>query len=287
MSAEVKITTICENRASRSGLLGEHGLSMLLEVRGRKILFDTGAGATLAANASALELDLTALDAVVLSHGHYDHTGGLKWVLASQVSSALPVYAHPDALNEKYILVPDMTPRYIGVPWKRAEMEALGAEFRLSREAVDLGDGITITGEIPRTSSTEGLISPFGVKEGEGITEDRLYDDQALVVESSVGIIVMLGCSHSGLIDTLQHVLSITGERRIYSFLGGTHLLHTPDDHLERTVDALRQFQLELIAPCHCSGPGAIAAMEQAFGDRCLDHRAGSIFEFPQPGRAF
>ena len=167
MTAEIKITTICENSALHPGLLGEHGLSMLLEVGGRKILFDTGAGATLAGNAAALGLDLTALDAVVLSHGHYDHTGGLKWVLESQVSSKLPVHAHPDALDEKYILLPEMTPRYIGVPWKRTEMEALGAEFHLSREPVDLGDGITITGEIPRTSSAEGLVSPFVVKEGE------------------------------------------------------------------------------------------------------------------------
>ena len=101
------------------------------------------------------------------------------------------------------------------------------------------------------------------------------------MIESSVGIIVMLGCSHSGLIDTLQHILSVTGERRIYSFLGGTHLLHTPDDHLERIIDEMQQFQLEMVAPCHCSGPRAIAAMQQAFGEKCLDHRAGSIFEFP------
>ena len=281
ISTEVLVTTICENRAPRSGLLGEHGLAMLLEARGRRILFDTGAGATLAGNAADLGLDLTKLDAVVLSHGHHDHTGGLKWVLELQSSATLPVYAHPDVLTEKYVSRESMAPEYIGAPWKRAEMEALGAGFHLERGPVDLGGGIMTTGEIPRTPRAEKSKSPFLLKEKERFTEDRLLDDQALVVESSAGLVVLLGCAHAGLIDTLQHVLSLTGEQRIYAVLGGTHLLNTPDDRLSRTVAALRQFNLELIAPCHCSGYRATMAMHQAFGKRCLDHQAGSVFELP------
>jgi len=281
ISAEVRITTICENRVPRSGLLGEHGLSMLLETRGRRILFDTGAGATLAGNAAALNLDLTRLDAVVLSHGHHDHTGGLKWVLESQGSAALPVYAHPDALTEKYVSREDKVPEYIGAPWKRAEMEALGAEFCLDRGPVDLGDGIMTTGEIPRAPHAKRSPTLFLLKEGGKFVEDRLLDDQALVVESGAGLVVLLGCAHAGVIETLRHVLSLTGERRIYAVLGGTHLLNTPEDRLRRTVAGLRQFGLELIAPCHCSGIRATVAMHRAFGKRCLDHQAGSIFELP------
>lgn len=277
----MRITTICENRAPRSGLLGEHGLAMLLELRGRRILFDTGAGATLAGNAAALNLDLTRLDAVVLSHGHHDHTGGLKWVLEKRGSASLPVYAHPDALAEKYVSREDKAPEYIGAPWKRAEMEALGAEFRLERGPVDLGDGLIITGEIPRAPHGRRTPWPFLHREGGAFAEDRLLDDQALVVESGAGLIVLLGCAHAGVVETLRHVLALTGERRIYALLGGTHLLHTPEEQLKETVKELKHFGLEIVAPCHCSGIQAVMAMHRAFGKSCLDHQAGSIFELP------
>lgn len=281
MSSEVKISTICENRTPRPGLLGEHGLSMLLEAGGRKILFDTGAGVTLAGNAAALGLDLTRLDAVVLSHGHYDHTGGLKWVLGIQVPASLAVYGHPHIFGQKYALRKGGVPEYVGVPWKRADMEALGARFCLDRGPVDLGGGIMSTGEIPRTFQAEKSKSPFLLREGESFAEDRILDDQALIVESSAGLIVLLGCAHAGLIETLQHVLSLTGEKRIHAVLGGTHLLNAPEAHLRDTAAALRRFGLRAIAPCHCSGIRATVALHRAFGKRCLPHQAGSIFELP------
>ncbi len=254
---------------------------MLLETRGKRILFDTGAGSTLAGNAADLGLDLTKLDAVVLSHGHYDHTSGLKWIIGVQVPATLDVYGHPDLLSEKYASRKGGSPRYIGVPWKCAEMEALGARFYLERGPVNLGEGIMTTGEIPRLPCAEKIESPFLVKKEGRFTEDRLFDDQALVVESSAGVVVLLGCAHAGLIKTLQHVLSLTGEKRIYAVLGGTHLVNASKESLQSTVAALRHFELELIAPCHCSGFRAIAALHHAFGERCLDHQAGSIFELP------
>ncbi len=280
MSSEVKITTICENRTPRSGLLGEHGLSMLLEAWGERILFDTGAGATLACNAARLGLDLTRLDAVVLSHGHYDHTGGLKWVLGTQVPASLAVYGHPDIFAEKYAVRKNSPPKYVGVPWKRADVEALGARFCLDRGPADLGGGIISTGEIPRVLQGSGQ-TPFLVRTEECFAEDRLLDDQALVVESSAGLIVLLGCAHAGLIETLEHVLSLTGEKRIYAVLGGTHLLNTPEDRLSGIITALQRLDPDIIAPCHCSGIRAVAALHRAFGKRCLPHQVGSIFELP------
>lgn len=281
MPCEVKITTICENRTPRSGLLGEHGLSMLLETRGKKILFDTGAGTTLACNAARLGLDLTRLDAVALSHGHYDHTGGLKWVLGTQVPATLAVYGHPDMLSEKYASRNGGAPEYIGVPWKRADMEALGARFCLDRGPADLGGGITSTGEIPRAPRAAEPEPYFLVREGGHFAEDRLLDDQALVVECSAGLIVLLGCAHAGLIETLQHVLSLAGRKRIYALLGGTHLLGAPEDRLNEIVAALRLLGPELVAPCHCSGMRATVALHRAFGEKCLPHQAGSVFELP------
>lgn len=281
MNNNIKITTLCENRSPRVGLLGEHGLSVLLEAGERRILLDTGAGATLQGNAAALGVDLGSIDAVFLSHGHYDHTDGLETVLTMRKGAALPIYAHPDIFGQKYVSLGEAEPRYIGMSRRRAELEALGAEFHLSRKPLDLGPGIRSTGEIPRSPGIKAPGPLFLLKEGEHFSEDPLYDDQALIVKSSAGFIVLLGCAHAGLIETLDHILTITGCSGIYAVLGGTHLLHTPDKMLSAVLSDLDRFNLEMIAPCHCTGIRATCALHRAFGRRCLEQQVGTIFQLP------
>jgi len=147
MFSRVKITTLCENSVPfpGHGILGEHGLSMLLEVRGKRILFDTGAGLTLVQNARALNIDLTRVDAVVLSHGHYDHSGGLKDLL--QLTGSIPVYAHPNIFGDKYHLRKGKEPRQIGLPWSREDLEDFGAHFHLGRAPQEISEGVMLTGE--------------------------------------------------------------------------------------------------------------------------------------------
>ena len=149
MTTKVRITTVCENKSPGGGLLGEHGLSMFLEVGDKRILFDTGSGLTLLHNAAVLGIDLSRLDAVLLSHGHYDHTGGLQPLC--QKVAVDNVYAHPDIFVPKYrsLNVPFKgNAKYIGPPWLREDLESLGVQFNLQREAVDLGGGVMLTGEV-------------------------------------------------------------------------------------------------------------------------------------------
>ncbi len=275
------ITTICENRSPRAGLLGEHGLAVLLEAGGRRILFDTGAGATLQGNAGALGLDLGSIDAVFLSHGHYDHTGGLEQVLTMRGAAAVPVYGHPAIFGEKYISSGGQESRYIGMPRRRAELEALGAVFHLSRDPLTLGPGIRSTGEIPRNGGKEAPGPLFLLKEGGRLVEDPLHDDQALFVESSAGVIVLLGCAHAGLVETLDHILTLIGADRLHAVLGGTHLLHTPEERLTAVLTDLKRFDMGMIAPCHCTGLGASCALRRAYGKRYLEQQVGTIFQFP------
>ncbi len=286
MNLRLKIHTICENTVPYPGrgLLGEHGLSMLVEVRGRKILFDCGGGLTISNNAATLGVNFDELDAVVLSHGHHDHTGGLKNVLQQRTTKkVLPLYAHPDALKKKYRFNKSRGPRENGIPWTRKELERMGARMFLETGPVELGAGLILTGEIPRLLDYEKPVqgSPARMIQTEqGLIPDMLNDDQALAVETAAGVVVVLGCAHAGLINTLQYILKLTGTKNIYALVGGTHLVEASPERIKITVEALNELGLKIVAPCHCTGALANCLLFRAMEDRFLFHHAGSSFEF-------
>jgi len=273
---KVKITTICENRTPGFGLLPEYGLSMLLEMGDKKILFDTGSGSSLIANAQLLGKDLRTLNAVVFSHGHVDHTGGLDKLL--EKNNSLPVYAHPDIFN-KYLGTPE-APSYVGPPWTREFLQEQGVKFCPVQGPLKLEEGLIITGQIPRVVEFEKQEPQFLQKTERGFEPDEIYDDQALVVESPEGTIVLLGCTHAGLINTLSYVAELTGKDNIHAFIGGTHLMNASESRIARTLEALGEFGLNIIAPCHCTGFQATVALHQAFNKEFMSNLVGSVFEF-------
>jgi 7,8-dihydropterin-6-yl-methyl-4-(beta-D-ribofuranosyl)aminobenzene 5'-phosphate synthase len=235
---------------------------MVLERGNKRLIFDTGSGtsSSLITNAKLLGMDLNSLEAVVLSHGHYDHTGGLKNLFGK--NSPLTVYAHPDIFNN-YLYV-----------------QGLGARFHFSREPIELDEGLIITGQIPRLVEYETQEQIFLRKTNGDFVQDQIYDDQALVAESPKGTIVLLGCAHAGLINTLRYVTHLTGKRNIYAVIGGTHLMNVSEDRLVRTLKALEEFDIKKIAPCHCTGHRATVAIQQKFGEKFILNNVGSVFEF-------
>ncbi|HHU76812.1 MAG TPA: MBL fold metallo-hydrolase [Firmicutes bacterium] len=283
MPTEIKITTLCENNTPypANGVLGEHGLAMLLEVDSQRILFDTGGGATLLHNSRILGVDLKTIDALVLSHGHYDHTGGLETLL-KEYAGPLNIYAHPDIFIAKYHLLEGNEQKYIGIPRTRKELENLGARFHLSREPRALAEGLLLMGEIPRGEKEEDQpIKTLCRQNPDGtLVPDPFYDDQAILVESPLGVIVLLGCTHSGLINTLRYATKLTGKEQIYALIGGTHLVAASEGRLDYTLRELEKFDLQVVAPCHCTGFYAAAAFYQAFKDRFVYNSAGQTFSF-------
>ena len=277
----LKLTTLTENTAGRSDVLAEHGLSILVEANGARVLLDTGQTITAMHNARALGVDLGRLDAVVLSHGHGDHTGGLKEVLreVARRGQTVPVVAHPAAWTARYAVREGEAPRFSGLPHRQEELEALGGRFRFAGGSVEVAPGIFTTGEVPRTTPFERLDAALKVRDGSGWRQDDIPDDQALVVQTKNGLVVVLGCAHSGIVNTLLHARRLAGDDRIYAVVGGTHLGFASKEQLDETVRALKGFGIRRLGVSHCTGLKAAARLSQEFGDAFFFNNAGSVVE--------
>ena len=275
--AVVSITILVENTVRQPELLAEHGFAALVNVNGRKILFDTGAGHTLISSAGVLGIDLTNVSAVVLSHGHYDHTGGLRDFL--KLHGPVDVYAHSDVFSERYTIKKDAAPEYIGIGWTREQLQNEGAMLNLLTTPAELEEGVFLTGAIPRLTPYEKISSKFQVKSNSGWEQDKILDDQALVIRSSKGIVVISGCAHAGLINTLKHVQLLTGEKKIHAFFGGTHLNGVTNERIKRTVEALDEFDLDIVGAGHCTGFEASVALYNELGSKFACIPVGSVFE--------
>jgi 7,8-dihydropterin-6-yl-methyl-4-(beta-D-ribofuranosyl)aminobenzene 5'-phosphate synthase len=274
----LKITVLCENTAGIPGVVGEWGLSLLLENSGKKILFDTGGRVSLLNNASALKVDLKSVDALVLSHGHYDHTGGMQAFL--QHRGRLPVYAHPGIFARHY-KTPE-NPVYIGIPFKQDALENLGADFIFTRETREIIPGLFFSGEISRKTTFE--ITPgslFCLEKDKKIIPDPFYDDISLYFVTPAGLFIILGCAHAGLVNIVEQARKVTGVNRIYGIIGGTHLGPAPAHQQEAAIDYLRGLDLQFLAPNHCTGLPLISRLAGIFGQRFHFCPCGAVFTLP------
>ncbi len=270
----VRVVVLADNCASARAARGEHGLSYSIEIGGRRALFDTGQGLVLAENAQALGLDLGAVETIALSHGHYDHTGGLPVVLAA-ARAPVTVHLHPDALQPKY-----NGTRAIGIP--PAARDALaGPNIRLvqSRGPGEVAPGLFLTGEIPRPHPEEALAEIFHL-DPDGQSVDPLLDDQSLYFDTDQGVVVLLGCAHAGVVHVLEHVQTLTDHRPIRAVLGGMHLGAATPARLEWVIGHLPRLAPPLLVPMHCTGPRAAAALWTAFPAACRPGGAGAVFDF-------
>ena len=274
-----KVTTLCENNIGHGSrnLIGEHGLSFYVETDDRCILFDTGQNLAIANNADVLGIDLGRIDTVVLSHGHYDHSSGLKSLLDSNTDFTL--CAHPDAFGPK-LRGAGAKHKYIGIPVDRNALEQKGIKIQLDKEPMPIAPGITTTGEIALENDFEAVEPGFHLKNGEDYPSDTLADDRALILDTAKGLVVLLGCSHRGVVNTLNHVRRITGRNTIHAILGGLHLGKASDEKLGKIADHLQCFGLEKIGLGHCTGPKAFVALANAFKEKVFLNTVGNVMEF-------
>ncbi|HSW56994.1 MAG TPA: MBL fold metallo-hydrolase [Dehalococcoidales bacterium] len=274
----MRLITLSENTAGQPDVLAEWGLSILIEQKERRILMDSGAGLSVIKNAELLGVDLTAIDTIILSHGHYDHTGGLQQLLTA-IGHEVTIVAHPDVFAPKYSRVKGKPERYIGLPFDRQKLEDLGARFILSREPVTITEKIITSGEIPMATDFEKIASSFIQKAGDVFIPDPLLDDLSVIISTPLGLVVVLGCAHRGMINILRHAREVTGQAKIHMVVGGSHLKDSKDEQVWLAISALNEMGVQKLAVCHCTGMPATLLLAQTYGKDFIFNQTGSVIE--------
>jgi 7,8-dihydropterin-6-yl-methyl-4-(beta-D-ribofuranosyl)aminobenzene 5'-phosphate synthase len=272
---KLKVTTLGDNLVYRRGH-GQSGLSLLLELidardEPRRVLLDTGDDVeALIHNVKLLKLKLKNIDAVVLSHGHHDHTAATVEVV--EAAGGTKVYGHPHTFIQRFVERKGKRGDNIGVPKGQGieEVEKAGGEVVLSTKPTEVVPGLWTTGQVERKTFETVIDIPGGgrlVVDIDGKeSDDLVLDDLALWTDvKGVGPFVITGCAHSGPINTLTQVKRLGSFDRIHGLIGGTHMLWRSDDYVQRTLSELRKFSLALVSPCHCTGWKATTWFWQAF----------------------
>lgn len=293
-----------------SGLRAEHGLSFLVQTEEGDILFDTGSsGQVLLHNASLLGLELRRVTALVISHSHPDHTGGMRTFLSLApggkifahpaifqerfarrrrrrrkhirlpLSHREKLFAHPAISQERFTRRRWWRPKYVGLPLSQMEIEEY-AELNLSSQPVEVAPHVWTTGEIAPRSETEGRSARHLIHTPHGWAPDPYADDMALVLEIPEGLVVVLGCGHAGLLNTLAHARRTFGSQ-IRAVLGGAHLFDLSEEKIDHIISVLREkYGSPRLYLNHCTGDRALRALRRAFPDRVIPCPAGQEVAF-------
>jgi 7,8-dihydropterin-6-yl-methyl-4-(beta-D-ribofuranosyl)aminobenzene 5'-phosphate synthase len=316
----VTVTVLVDNRAdlivkstdtvkrfTDRPLLAEHGYAALIELKdaGIKVLWDAGfTQIALMENVKRLKIDPTTIDKIALSHGHGDHTAAITDVLKAiggrpqprrwdkdatgeEIDDWLerhrvPIVAHPAAFRERWQIKNDGSKSGPVLPPPRAEWEAAGARIVLSQGPYQLGRGCWTTGFVPRRSfEKSGVPSTIAYREGDAFVRDNIEDDQAIVIHiKDKGLVIVAGCAHSGIVNTINHARDISGVEQVWAVIGGFHLARASDNEIQRTIDEIKTLRPTMVVPSHCTGFQAISQFAIQMPDEFVLGAVGTRYRF-------
>ncbi len=274
-----------EGGIPKSFLLADGGFSLLVRIFGggeaHSFLFDAGwSEDVVLRNAAWLGVDLREIEAVILSHGHMDHFGGLKEL--ARALGGFKLFAHPDAFRKRWIDLPEgraMLPQL-----RREELEESGVRIEeVEGPRLLAGGKLLVLGPVERTTDFEGGL-PGAYIEREGRLEpDLILDDQGIAVNlKGRGLFVITGCAHSGVVNTILHARKVTGVKEIYGVMGGFHLTGRGwKEAARRTIEELSKLNPQVVIPAHCTSWGAVKLFSESFGRSFILSSAGTAFRLP------
>ncbi len=273
---ELTITTLIENGEDEEKCLNsEHGLALYLEYDGEKILFDTGQTGNFVDNAAVLGKSLNDLDYVVLSHGHYDHGGGVKRLLPL-MSSETKIVLGDGYFRSKYKRTAQGY-RFNGVSFSeedliRGENQIITVRGKMER----IGKRLLVFRDFTYRTKFEKVNPNMCIKVEESFVPDEFRDEIVLGVEMEAGLVVIAGCSHAGIVNILEDIRERSGQR-IFAVIGGTHLVGAEDERIRLTAERLRNMDIQMLAVSHCTGEKGVEKLREVFGDRFIVNNTGNV----------
>ena len=316
----VAVTVLVDNRAdlimkstdtvkyyTEEPLLAEHGFAALIDLKaaGVRILWDAGiTQIALLENMKRMEMDPATIDKIALSHGHRDHTAAVTDVLKTiavrpepkkweqdptpeEIRSwvqgrRVPLITHPAAFRERWRRRKDGTIYGPVLPPPRDEWEAAGADIILSEGPYELGPGCWTTGLVPRLSfEKSGRPSSLAYRQGDAFLHDDIDEDQAIVINvKDKGLVIVSGCAHSGIVNTVSYAREISGVDKVWAIIGGFHLARAKGEEIQRTIAEIKALRPTLVAPSHCTGFGAISQFAAQMPDEFVLGVVGMTYLF-------
>ena len=257
----LRITTLVENSSGEHhALVKEHGISFYIERDGKKILFDTGQSDAFIRNAAQMGISLSDIQVVVLSHGHYDHSGGFRNL--SNICSSFHLYMGQGFFDEKYALR-NQAYDFLGNNFDESFLKEQQISYSFVRKEVEeVLPGVFILSGFPRVHEDEKVNPRFFIRRGGRFQHDHFDDEILLSIDSPSGMVVLLGCSHPGMknmLDAVKHRLA----RPIHAVLGGTHLVEAKGEGLERSLRYLDNPEIGIIGVSHCTGEEAMSRLKE------------------------
>lgn len=275
----MKITTLIENKSgSNDELHREHGLSVYIELDGKNILFDTGQSGKFIDNAESLGIDLKNLDYVIISHGHCDHSGGFER-LVKEMNPDIKVYLGNGFFDKKYNLRQSGEYDYLGNSFDESFLKENNIETQyITEDITNITENLLIFTNFNRNEEYENLNQPMYIKEDGKYTKDLFLDEISIGIKTNEGLVVIVGCSHVGIVNILDTIINRTN-MNIYALIGGTHLVTEGEEKVNILIEYLKEKDIKMIGACHCTGKQGETMLSQQLEEAFINNNTGDVLE--------